>query len=299
MRPDQQKHLLELFEAFSQDRLTEPEHRALQALLRADVEARRLWFLNQDLELGLKCLTQVVTTNADRTEEGASNWARFERANVKPDFGSPTSIAESSPRSWATRRNLTMTAVVLFGLSAMVLLGFQIWIRQPDSGHAGGNRMANNRAHNLILESPTHGTTLTLDDLKGKVLALHFLLKTDCPNCLKLAHDYSQLATSNPNVVHLFLKPDSIDEIKVWAGQISQKGLKEPPVIYRDPNARLAKEFGIPDGYQFHGQVIHYPALVLLDRSGKELFRYVGKDNSDRMKPDDFIASLAMVTDHK
>ncbi len=299
MTPDQQKHLLDLFAAFSQDRLTEPEHRALQALLRADVEARRLWFLNQDLELGLKCLTQVITTNTDQTGQGASDWARFERPDLKPDIGSPTSIAESSPRSWATRRNLTMTAVALIGLSVMVLFGVQNLIRQPDSDHAVGNKMANHRADNLILESPTHGTRLTLDDLKGKVLALHFLLKTDCPNCLKLAHDYSQLATSNPDVVHLFLKPDSIDEIKVWAGHISQEGLTEPPVIYRDPDARLAKEFGVPDGYQFHGQVIHYPALVLLDRSGKELFRYVGKNNSDRMKPDDFVASLAMVADHK
>jgi len=44
---------------------------------------------------------------------------------------------------------------------------------------------------------------------------------------------------------------------------------------------------------------VHYPALVLLDSSGKELFRYVGKSNSDRMKPDDFMAKLKVVKQKK
>jgi peroxiredoxin Q/BCP len=57
----------------------------------------------------------------------------------------------------------------------------------------------------------------------------------------------------------------------------------------------LAKEFGIPDGYRFHGQTVHYPAVVVIDSSGQELFRYVGKGNTDRMKPDDFIAKLKAV----
>jgi hypothetical protein len=36
--------------------------------------------------------------------------------------------------------------------------------------------------------------------------------------------------------------------------------------------------------------------LVALDAKGKELFRYVGKSNSDRMKPKDFTAKLAALT---
>ncbi len=144
----------------------------------------------------------------------------------------------------------------------------------------------------FTIESPTHGTTLTLSEQKGKVIALHFLLKTECPYCIKHTNDYAKLAAKTPDVLHVFLKPDSADEIKAWAGKLSQDELKDLPVIYRDPDARLAKEFGIPDGYKFHGQTVHYPALVVLDRSGKELFRYVGKSNTDRMKPDDFIARL-------
>lgn len=47
-------------------------------------------------------------------------------------------------------------------------------------------------------------------------------------------------------------------------------------------DAKLADQFNIPSGYQFHGQVVHYPALVLLNKNGEEVFRYIGKSNSDR-----------------
>lgn len=63
--------------------------------------------------------------------------------------------------------------------------------------------------------------------------------------------------------------------------------------IYRDPDAGLAKQFGIPDGYAFHGQTVHFPALVLLDPEGKEVFRYVGKHNGDRLGFDALTAKLA------
>jgi len=69
----------------------------------------------------------------------------------------------------------------------------------------------------------------------------------------------------------------------------------ELPVIYRGPDAKLAKAFGIPDGYRFHGQVVHFPALVVLDGKGKELFRYVGKNNGGRMPTADFTAKLAAI----
>lgn len=299
MTPELQNRLLELFVACSRETLTEAEHQELQAALRADAEVRKLWFLHQDLELGLKCLTQVVTGTTDHPGETAPVSTCSASADVGPSINLQASSADSSRAFLFARRLPTFTAIALLCLCAMAMFGVHTWRRPPDLDHAAGNKIANNRLRNYVVESPTHGTKFTLPDQKGKVIVLHFLLKTECPFCLKLAHDYTQLATSNPDVVHLFLKPDSSDEIKVWAGKISLDGLKNPPVIYRDPDARLAKKFGIPDGYRFHGQVVHYPALVLLDSSGNELFRYVGKNNTDRMKPDDFIARLAMVTDHK
>ena len=298
MTPDHQRRLLELFAACSQETLTESEHRELQTVLHGDVEARRLWFLHQDLELGLRCLTQVVTGTAGDSAEDAVVGKRSASAAPGPAIPLPTSQPELSRMSWLARRKAVVIAIALLCLSVMVMFGLHIRMRPSESDAAVEGKIASNPAGSFTLESPTHGTTFSLPDQNGKLVVLHFLLKTECPFCLKQAHDYAQLPKSNPEVCHLFLKPDSSDEIKVWAGKISQEGLKNPPVIYRDPDARLAREFGIPDGYQFHGQTIHYPALVLLDSSGKELFRYVGKDNTDRMKPQDFIARLSMVTDH-
>lgn len=148
----------------------------------------------------------------------------------------------------------------------------------------------------FTVESALDNTKFQLSKNRGKVVALHFLLKTECPVCLRHTHDYAALAASTPDVLHIFLKPDSDAEIKSWAGKISKENLKDTPVIYRDPNAKLAKQFDIPDGYKFHGQTVHFPALVVLDGSGKELFRYVGKNNSDRMKTADFTAKLAEKT---
>ena len=151
----------------------------------------------------------------------------------------------------------------------------------------------------FTLKSPTHDTTFTLSEQKNKVIVLHFLLKTECPFCLKYTNEYFKLASNNTDVMHLFLKPDSADEIKAWAGKLSHDDLKNLPVIYRDPDARLAEEFGIPDGYKFHGQSVHYPALVVLDSTGQELFRYIGKNNADRMRANEFTAKLQGLKDNQ
>ena len=147
----------------------------------------------------------------------------------------------------------------------------------------------------FTLESPTHRTEFSLSAAKGKHVALHFLLKTECPFCLKHTHDFAALGAATPDVMHVFIKPDSATEIKTWSEHLSQEGLKELPVIYRDADARLAKAFGIPHGYQFHGQVVHYPALVLLGPDGKEVFRHIGKSNADRLSTADFTRQLAQV----
>jgi peroxiredoxin Q/BCP len=145
----------------------------------------------------------------------------------------------------------------------------------------------------FTVESALDASKFQLSKNRGKVVALHFLLKTECPVCLRHTHDYAALAATTPDVLHIFLKPDSDAEIKAWAGKIRKDDLKDAPAIYRDPNAKLAKQFGIPDGYKFHGQTVHFPALVVLDGNGQELFRYVGKSNSDRLSTADFTAKLA------
>lgn len=134
----------------------------------------------------------------------------------------------------------------------------------------------------FTVQSATSKATFKLADAKGKYVALHFLLKTECPVCLRHTRDYFTKAASLPNVVQIFLKPDTDAEIKSWADKLPADELAKN-TIYRDPDAKLAKAFSIPDGYKFHGQVVHYPATVLLNSAGKEVFRHVGKNNGDRL----------------
>lgn len=144
----------------------------------------------------------------------------------------------------------------------------------------------------FTVQSALDDTKFQLSENKGKVVVLHFLLKTECPYCLRYTHEYAKLAAQSPEVIHVFLKPDNLDEIKTWASHLDMAELKQQPKIYRDADAKLAKQFQIPGGYKFHGQTVHYPALVALDAEGKELFRHVGKSNSDRLPSGDFKKKL-------
>jgi peroxiredoxin Q/BCP len=145
---------------------------------------------------------------------------------------------------------------------------------------------------NFTMQSALDDSKFDLSENKGKTVVLHFLLKTECPYCQRYTQEYAKLAATTPDVVHVFIKPDSVEAIKSWTEGLDKKGIEKLPKIFRDPGAKLAKQLGIPDGYRFHGQSVHYPALVTLDGSGKELFRYVGKSNSDRMSKNDFTIKL-------
>lgn len=134
--------------------------------------------------------------------------------------------------------------------------------------------------------------SFTLKEARGKFVALHFLLKTECPLCLKHTRDYFAKSATLPNVTQVFLKPDSDNEIEAWASKLPAEDLAKNP-IYRDPYAKLAKAFDIPDGYKFHGQVVHYPATILIGPDGKEVFRYVGKSNADRLSFEALAAKVA------
>ncbi len=129
-----------------------------------------------------------------------------------------------------------------------------------------------------------------LSEARGKFVALHFLLKTECPYCQRYVADVARRAPEVAGVTHVFLKPDSEDEIKAWSEKLKQAGVDV--TIYRDPDAKLADEFKIPDGYAFHGQTVHFPALVLFAPDGREVFRHIGKDNMDRLPFDQLAARV-------
>ncbi len=134
-----------------------------------------------------------------------------------------------------------------------------------------------------------------LSKARGDYVALHFLLKTDCPICLRVTREYAAKADTVPRVRHIFLKPDAEEDTVAWAqGLKSDNPNASPvPIIYRDPDAQLAEAFGIPDGYRFHGEMVHYPAFVLLGPDGKEVFRYVGKKTQDRFTFDRFAVKMS------
>lgn len=140
----------------------------------------------------------------------------------------------------------------------------------------------NSQAQNVkdfTLNSVTDKSSFTLSKSKGKYIALHFLLKTECPYCIRHTSEYFDKASTLTNVIQVFIKPDSEKEIKEWANKL-KSAISLP--IYQDTDAKLADQFNIPNGYQFHGQVVHYPALILINDKGQEVFRYIGKNNSDR-----------------
>ncbi len=144
----------------------------------------------------------------------------------------------------------------------------------------------------FTLKPATGGADFKLSEQKGKFVVLHFLLKTECPICLKHTREYISQSKELPNTVQVFVKPDAEGEIQQWSTKISKELLEGHP-IYRDPEAALAKMMGIPDGYKFHGQVVHFPALVLINPEGKEVFRYVGKNNGDRYPVSELKAKIA------
>lgn len=135
----------------------------------------------------------------------------------------------------------------------------------------------------LEVTAPVGGTVFRLSEARGKYVVLHFLLKTECPFCQRHVRDYVSRAQELPDVVQVFLKPDSDEEIRRWVGRAGVgEGVRFP--IYRDPEARWAKAFGIPFGYEFHGERVHYPALIVLDKKNREVFRHVGRSNADRFR---------------
>ena len=154
------------------------------------------------------------------------------------------------------------------------------------------SRLVAQNPADFTLVSATDGSKFRLSENKGKMVVLHFLLKTECPYCLKHTRSYAALSDSFPDIVQLFIKPDNREEILKWAKNLEKDDFKALPGIYIDPDARLAAEYKIPGGYQFHGQVVHYPAMIVLDGSGKEIFRYVGKNNSDRFPADKFLTKV-------
>src|SRR6185436_19751497 len=86
----------------------------------------------------------------------------------------------------------------------------------------------------FTVESPADGKTFKLSEAKGKYVALHFLLKTECPFCLKHTRDYAKKSAATSDVIHIFLKPDDANEVKAWASKANRGDDFFDVTIYRD-----------------------------------------------------------------
>jgi peroxiredoxin Q/BCP len=146
-------------------------------------------------------------------------------------------------------------------------------------------------AADFTLPAADGGKPFVLAEHRGHYVALHFLLKTECPFCLGLVQEYGRKSALLPEVVQVFIKPDDEAALKDWVAKLPPN-LMGKFALHRDPDAALARELGVPEGYLFHGESVHYPALVLVGPDGSEVFRHVGKNNTDRFKFDQLAAKL-------
>lgn len=74
MTAEQKKRLFELFTAHAADSLTPDEQAELQETLRHDAEARRLWFVHHDVEMGLHAQLSAEPVVALKTSSKPTSW---------------------------------------------------------------------------------------------------------------------------------------------------------------------------------------------------------------------------------
>ncbi|RJP35894.1 MAG: hypothetical protein C4547_08440 [Phycisphaerales bacterium] len=169
-------------------------------------------------------------------------------------------------RPWSCTRASALLAVAL-GVAGAALAA------PPDFSVSSGDR------------------TFRLSEARGRFVALHFLVKTECPSCQRHVAETARRAGEVAGVVHVFMTPDSEDEIRAWSARLEADGIRA--TIYRDPSARLARAFEIPGEYELNDESVHAPALVLLGPDGREVFRYVGEDSPDWLTFDQFADKVA------
>lgn len=77
MTPEQKNRLFILFAGHAAETLTADEHAELQDTLRSDVEARRLWFVHQDVESGIQSRSAVQTAVVSTKMTKVNPWRQW------------------------------------------------------------------------------------------------------------------------------------------------------------------------------------------------------------------------------
>jgi YHS domain-containing protein len=116
---------------------------------------------------------------------------------------------------------------------------------------------------------------ISLKDLRGRIVALHFLGVPDSPAATELIKTYSAAASSLAGTGHVFVHTGSHDAFLSWCQQFKAGS---PLVVFaHDEGGALAREFDLP----VPASGVSRPATIVLDPAGKEVFRHVGTRESD------------------
>ncbi len=133
--------------------------------------------------------------------------------------------------------------------------------------------------------------TFRLADARGRFVALHYLPKGECADCRRTIAEAVRRGPEVAGVVHVFIKPDSEDAVRMWAERLKADGVSA--TIFPDANGEVAKQLELPPAYASDDHAADEPALVLLDPKGNECFRYVDGASADRLSFDRFAREVA------
>lgn len=195
-------------------------------------------------------------------------------------------------RTMNRRKTLWLTGMALtlsMGLSASVMAQSEGKGAARPADAAGMAPMAAESGFTVGDEGHRFDST----QAKGSLIAVHFLLGDECPFCMKLLNEYTASAASVAGVRHVFVQNISKEAFEKKLATLPED---QKASLFRDVDGALSKRFNVKGGYQFHGMVMNYPALVLVNDSGKELYRYTGTSNADRLKFTDFSKKVAELT---
>lgn len=133
----------------------------------------------------------------------------------------------------------------------------------------------------FTLQSATDTSKFVLSQHRGKYVALHFLIAKDDMHCTLQTGEYAFKCDKLPDVVQVFIKPNYKEAIAKWASNVPDMVLNKFQIYY-DPEAALAKKYSVKNGLIYNGESMPYPTTIILDGTGKEVFRYTGTTNFDR-----------------
>lgn len=117
---------------------------------------------------------------------------------------------------------------------------------------------------------------------KGSWVLLDFLLPvedaTEAAHYAAIESEASRLLYEH-GILPVFFKPNDSEATAKWWNSLASHSVP----IFRDPDGKLASALGIPKGVFLMEGPAHYPAVILVDPDGNEVWRATGKNAGDRV----------------